>query len=127
VNLSLSYRVIFGVTVGWVVGYFATILLASGMSAAEGYAWLSGWWFGAYLSKGTAIRLKQALLLYAVALFVAILGQAFYVLSRHDEVGFPYTAIKIAVQGFIFASPAYFSAVLKWLKLTGSGSLPDRS
>lgn len=111
VTRSNFFTVIFRVVAGWGVGYFATLLLTQGMSASEGYAWLSGWWLAAYLSRDCEIRLRQAIYLFIAAFLIAGLYQAFVFVTRQDEIGFPYTAIKVLIQGLIFASPAYFSAV----------------
>lgn len=89
---------------GWIVGYFMIRLLTNGMFAAEGYAWISGWWLTNCLEMGLALRIWHAFYLLVMCFAVSVSWQVFDVISNSVDIGFPYTAIKLLVHAIVFES-----------------------
>jgi len=68
----INRRTLTGAVMGaatWTIGYFGTMVLAEGMSAAPAYAVLVGWWLTAYICATLTVPV-----LAAVPLSVAYLG-----------------------------------------------------
>lgn len=111
------YDSVIRLVIGWGVGYFLVRLLTSGMSATEGYAWISGWWLATCLARGRKLRLRHGIYILVAAVIVSVSWLIFGVMTDGDEIGFPYTAIKLLVQAIILASPAYFGVALDQIEV----------
>jgi hypothetical protein len=103
------------ILIAWLIGYFTTRLLGSGLSCIEVYSLIVGWWLSAYIVAKLQVSIRPVFPLAGIYLVVFLFAWLLKFEWFYKDIGgleIPHVFLIGILQAVVFSSPVVFDWVV---------------